>query len=251
MIFITGDVHGRPDRFSSSNFRKGNRLGKDDYMIVCGDFGCIWTGDPYEQYRLDRLEELPFTLLFITGNHENYDIIESYPVSEWHGGKVQFIRPHVIHLMRGQVFDIEGKTFFTMGGAECHDLWNGVLDPADPNFIAKSIALQLNGEFFRVKGESWWPQEIPTEEDYEEGRKNLRAHGMKVDYVLSHCAPTKLQEELVPVLHHGEYPRNSLTDFLQEVSEKTEFRKWYFGHYHVNKTMGRYNVLYERIERIS
>ena len=251
MIYITGDVHGRPDRFSSSNFRKGNTLGKDDYLIVCGDFGCIWTGDPYEQDRLDWLEALPFTILFITGNHENYDLLESYPVSEWHGGRVQFIRPHVIHLMRGQVFDIEGKTFFTMGGAECHDLWNGVLDPEEPNFIAKSIALQMRGEFFRVKGESWWPQEIPSEADYEEGWKNLRSHGMKVDFVLSHCAPQKLQEKLVPILHHGNYPRNSLTDFLQEVSEKVEFGNWYFGHYHANKTMGKYSLLYESIERIS
>ena len=35
-----------------------------------------------------------------------------------HGGKVHRIRPHVLHLMRGQVFDIEGHTFFTMGGVK-------------------------------------------------------------------------------------------------------------------------------------
>lgn len=27
-------------------------------------------------------------------NHENYDAIESYPVEEWHGGKIQRIRSH-------------------------------------------------------------------------------------------------------------------------------------------------------------
>lgn len=250
MIFVTGDIHGKPDRFLSSNFCQENKLSKDDYVIVCGDFGCIWTGDVYEQYRLDRLEELPFTLLFITGNHENYDLIESYPVSEWHGGKVQFIRPHVIHLMRGQVFDIDGKSFFTMGGAECHDIWFGVQDPADPDYYAKCIALQMRGAFYRVKGQSWWPQELPTADDYAEGWKNLREHGMKVDYVITHCAPQKVQERLVPTLHHGDYPRNSLTDFLQDVSEKVQFGAWFFGHYHTNKSMKKYTVLYENILRI-
>ena len=32
--------------------------------------------------------------------------------------------------MRGQVFEIEGKTFFTMGGAASHDIQDGILDPA-------------------------------------------------------------------------------------------------------------------------
>ena len=59
---------------------------------------------------------LPFTVLFVSGNHENFDLLKVLPTEEWHGGKVQFIRPHVIHLLRGQVFEIEGYTFFTMGG---------------------------------------------------------------------------------------------------------------------------------------
>ena len=40
------------------------------------------------------------------------------PVAEWHGGKVHRIRPHVLHLMRGQIFELEGCRFFTMGGAK-------------------------------------------------------------------------------------------------------------------------------------
>lgn len=57
------------------------------------------------------------------GNHENFDLINEYPVEEWCGGKVHIIRcdkegkPKIIHLMRGQVFEIEGKKIFTVGGA--------------------------------------------------------------------------------------------------------------------------------------
>lgn len=43
-----------------------------------------------------------------------YDILDSYPVEEWHGGKVHFIKPSVIHLMRGQVFDIDDLKFLLL-----------------------------------------------------------------------------------------------------------------------------------------
>ena len=83
---------------------------------------------------MDWLERLPFTLAFVDGNHENYDAIESYHVEEWHGGKIQRIRPHVLHLMRGQIFELEGYRFFTMGGARSHDIEDGILELNDPNF---------------------------------------------------------------------------------------------------------------------
>ena len=50
------------------------------------------------------------------GNHENFELLDDYPVSRWHGGKVHFIKESVIHLMRGQIYTIDGKTFFTFGG---------------------------------------------------------------------------------------------------------------------------------------
>ena len=246
MIYITGDTHARFKLFMPQNFQ-ADKLTKNDYVIICGDFGGIWSGSEYENMNLDYLESLPFTLLFITGNHDNYDLLESYPVSEWNGGKVQFIRPHVIHLMRGQVFTLEGKTFFTMGGAECHDIWNGVMDPDDPEFTAKCSYMDSRNMFYRVKGESWWSQEIPSETEYEEGLKNLREHGMKVDYVLSHCAPEKVQSRIVPFLGQGTYPSNSLTAYLQEVSEQVSFKRWYFGHYHKNVNLGKYFLIYDRI----
>ena len=70
----------------------------------------------------------------VDGNHENFDRFNEFPVHHWHGGKIHYIRPHVIHLMRGQVFEIGGITFFTMGGASSHDIQDGILDPASPDF---------------------------------------------------------------------------------------------------------------------
>ena len=41
MVFVTGDVHGGYDleKQSNKNFPTGKTLTRDDYVIVCGDFG--------------------------------------------------------------------------------------------------------------------------------------------------------------------------------------------------------------------
>ena len=62
----------------------------------------MWFGDSRDDETLDWLERLPFTLVFVCGNHENYDALARYPVAEWRGGKVHRVRPHVLHLMRNQ-----------------------------------------------------------------------------------------------------------------------------------------------------
>ena len=122
VIWITGDTHGDwIHRLNMDSFPEQREMTKDDYVIVLGDFG-IWRDSPQQRWNLNWLEERRFTTLFIDGNHECYDILDSYPVEEWHGGKVHFIKPSVIHLMRGQIFDIDGLKFFTFGGAASHDI---------------------------------------------------------------------------------------------------------------------------------
>ena len=128
MIYATGDLHGNTLRFQPQYFPEQAGMTKDDYMIVCGDFGCVWNGDKSDNPQLDRLETLPFTVLFLDGNHENFDALNEYPVEQWHGGKVHKIRPHVIHLMRGQAFELQDRTFLTMGGAQSHDIVDGILN---------------------------------------------------------------------------------------------------------------------------
>ena len=108
MVFVTGDLHGNFERFKPKYFPEQARMTKQDIMICAGDFGGVWFGDSRDDETLDRLERLPFTLAFVCGNHENYDALERYPVAEWHGGKVHRIRPHVLHLMRGQIFELDG-----------------------------------------------------------------------------------------------------------------------------------------------
>ena len=43
MIYITGDTHAEfKHRFNMENFSEQKEMTKDDYVIICGDFGGVW-----------------------------------------------------------------------------------------------------------------------------------------------------------------------------------------------------------------
>jgi hypothetical protein len=69
---------------------------------------------------------------------------------------------------------------------------------------------------------------FPIQSEMKNGIKNLEKVNYKVDYIISHCCPTNIQV----LLGGGTYKNDYLTEYLQEISEKCEFKKWYFGHYH-------------------
>jgi hypothetical protein len=245
MFFITGDTHADFRRFDPLFFTEQKTLTKDDYVIVCGDFG-VWDDSARERRQFDQLNNKPFTTLFVTGNHSNYDLLGAFPVSEWNGGKVQFIRDSVVHLTRGQVFDIADKRFFTMGGASCHYVDDGILEPDAPDFEVKFRQLQNRGALFRVNHFSWWNEELPNDAEYETARKNLDACGWNVDYVITHCAPTSIAE----IVGDGTHPQDRLTDFFEEVKDRCRFDHWFFGHYHDNRVVSdRFVLLYDQIIR--
>lgn len=75
-VYVTGDTHGDwMSRLKTSSFPEQKEMTKDDYVIILGDFG-LWDNSKREKYNLDWLEDKPFTTLFVSGNHENYDILD-------------------------------------------------------------------------------------------------------------------------------------------------------------------------------
>lgn len=247
MIFVTGDCHGDFTRFSASRFPIQNELTKNDYVIICGDFGGVWAFEEesnQEKYWLKWLDEKPFTTLFVDGNHENFDRLYAYPVKEWHGGKVHQIRPSVLHLIRGEVFDIDGNKFFAFGGARSHDIDAGILDMSEEDKIYR---YRKAGFCFRVRDYSWWDLEMPTSDEMQNGIKNLEKCNYKVDYVISHCTSTVTQA----IMSAGEFEPDELTDYLQKIKDKLDFKKWFFGHYHINRQIDtQFICLYEQIMQI-
>jgi predicted phosphodiesterase len=226
MIYITGDTHIPEDinKLSTTKFSKQKHLSADDYVVICGDFGGIWDYSKEEQYWLKWLSNKNFTTLFIDGNHENHFMLnEKFPIIRFCGGNAHKIKEKIIHLMRGQVFNIENKKIFTMGGASSHDKES------------------------RKEGINWWPQEMPSKEEYQIATHNLCLHEWKVDYVITHCAPNSIQRQV-----KLGYEENQLTCFLEDVKEKLSFEKWFFGHYHVDKQIEeKYICLFESIVEIS
>ena len=224
MIFVTGDTHCPIDihKLNKNNF-DDSQLTKDDYMIICGDAGFVWYGRDKEDLWWQKwIAQKKFTTLFVDGNHENHDKLDSMPVEMWNGGKIHKLNYSLIHLMRGQVYTINGLKFFTMGGAESHD------------------------KEYRKENISWWSREMPSDEEYEEALSNLDNNNWDVDYVITHTAPDNIQYRLC----HW-YSHNKLSNFLFTIDKDLKFTQWYFGHYHDNRKIDDlHTLIYSDVTRI-
>ena len=226
MIFVTGDTHGYHDFDKLIEFAKDHpELSKEDYVIIVGDFGGVWSETSIKK-DLNPYENLPFMVLFVDGNHENFDLLNSFPVEVWNGGKIHKISKNIIHLMRGQVYQIEGKTFFTFGGATSTD------------------------KIYRVKNISWWKEEIPSDDDINEANVNLKKYDFNVDYIITHSCDEKAL--YYPPLsgrtfQTGVFPENRILSYFEE---SVRYKRWYFGHYHLNADINdKKTVLYNKIIR--
>ena len=245
-IIVTGDIHGNPfQRLNLENFPEGKTFTKEDYVIILGDFGLVWDDSVMEHSCLDWLENKPWTTLFIDGNHENYDLLNKFPIEEWGGGRVQKIRSSVIHLLRGEVYDIGGYKFLAMGGARSHDIQDGILEVGDPRI---KIWKKDNFKLFRINHISWWEEEIPNEEERKNALKNLAENDYKVDYILTHEAPSSD----VVLMDHLLYHPDEYSKWLEmEIRQKVKYKKWFFGHYHLNLDVNeKETCLFERRIRI-
>lgn len=255
MIYITGDTHAEFSRFSTKRFPEQKEMTKDDYVIICGDFGGVWDyrlSTSNEKYWLDWLEDKPFTILFVDGNHENFDRLYSdFKMVNYHGGKAHKIRSNIYHLMRGYVFEFDGKKFFTFGGASSHDIDDGILKvenyPSLRDLVDDYNKRTKAGQMLRIDHFSWWERELPTYAEMERGKRELEKVNYEVDYVITHCAP----QEVASVMSHGFYKPDKLTMYLNEIAHKLKFTKWHFGHYHNEDSfMGKFILHYHDIERI-
>ena len=212
-FIITGDTHGTIDIGKIVRFFADHEgeYDENDYLIICGDVGVCGFDADMEKETRQVLRKLPLPVLFVDGNHEHHPRLNDHPVDVWNGGKVHFIEPEIIHLMRGQVYDIDGTTFFTFGGAYSID------------------------KYGRTEGVDWFPEEIPTIEEYEEGLENLEKHDYSVDYIITHTAPY----EVVSALGYGELTNDerSLRRYLQQIADEAEYRKWFFGHFHEDEVI--------------
>jgi len=252
MIYITGDCHSDFSKFDKGLFPQQRDMTKDDYVIITGDFGGVWfsPNSPFyiqQEKALDKLESLPFTTLFIDGNHENFHLLNAYPVEEWNGGKIHRIRRSVFHLMRGEFFNINGLRVFALGGASSHDIQDGIIDPdTTPNWEELSELWSLKHKMFRIKNISWWEEEIPSREEFIHCLETLDNCNYECDLFISHCCSTSTQAKINPG-----YESDFLTDFLDIIKKRLKYKMHYFGHYHDNISLSENeHLIYDQIVRI-
>lgn len=208
MIYVTGDTHA--ERMHFLNYRIDPNWTADDIHIVCGDWGFLLRNNEVEHQFLDLLEQRPCTFCFVDGNHENFPAIFRYPGEDWNGGRIHRIRKNVIHLMRGQVFTLQGKKIFTFGGA---------------------YSIDRNA---RVLNKSYWEEELPTPEEYREAVRNLELHGNEVDYILTHTAP----REMIRLMgYNPDSHEMELAGFLEYIMYQVKHRHWYCGHWHMDRDL--------------
>ena len=226
-IFLTGDTHGMTDimKLYPHSFSEAENLTKNDYLIILGDAGIIWGGTEdslkhgykppagctmitkNDEELIQWYNKQNYTTLYIDGNHENHVCLNSYPVEEWNGGRVHRISDSIIHLMRGEVFNIDGRKIFTFGGADSID---------------KAI---------RIENIDWWKEELPSEEEIDYAIENINKHMGQFDYVLTHCCGFDTQQKLG---NTQEIP-DILNVFLEFIDSRITYKEWYFGHFHRDK----------------
>lgn len=255
MIYITGDIHGDPRRFNTDSFPEQKGMTRDDFVIVLGDFGLIWNNEQtrQEKYWLDWLNDKPFTTLFIDGNHDNFSVLNNmFEEVDFHGGRAHKIRSHVYHLMRGYVFELCNKKIFAFGGASSHDIQDGILDPNDyaneDDFRIIYNQWNKRHKLFRVRGVSWWDEELPSEEEMQRGILSLEQCGNEVDFIISHCCP----QQIAALFSQGLYKPDILTYYFNDIMQRVKFARWFFGHYHDNRQiMSKFIMIYEQIIRVA
>ncbi len=204
MVYVTGDLHGDITRFKDKRF---NKLKRRDYLIVCGDFGFIWDNSKKEQQILKKLGKMKYYILFVDGCHENFNLLEKYPVEEFCGGEVHKISGRLMHLMRGNVYDLDGVKVFAFGGGHSEDI------------------------DMRSTQQTWWQRETPSIDEIENGVQNLKKVSNSVDVIVSHEPPAAISE----FLHGKEEEKIEMNAFFDDLRTMAKFKFWYFGKFHINK----------------
>ena len=226
MIFLTGDTHGVLEigRLNPDNFPAGQSLTRDDLVIILGDFGLLWSDPPRSEElgALEQLENSPWTTLFLDGNHENFSLLKALPGEERFGAPVGVVSAHVFHLRRGYIYTLQNKHCFVFGGARSVDRKG------------------------RRSGESWWRQEIPSEEEFRRGLDVLEEADWKVDWILTHTAPNHILKKTNLLKYLAGDP---VSAYLDELCREVGYDRWFCGHLHLNRYFpeDRLHVLRENI----
>ena len=202
-IAIFGDWHGNlPFAVTALDYIYCNEP-VDIYFHV-GDFG-FWPADHEESWLPEYLPGLELLLkaqnrilMFIDGNHEHFDWLETFPTDD---DGLRMISEHIYHLPRGVAVMAGNKKIVGLGGA-----------------------LSIDRKF-RIKDYSWFEKELITRADVEKALSNKTA-----DILITHESP------MLAKFGTGNWEMDQIAqkqkDFVGEVAVKLNPKLLVHGHHH-------------------
>jgi hypothetical protein len=149
-----GDWHANPG-WGVRAIRYAKEQGAD-VILHLGDFGYDFNERLLTQLT-EQLETCQVPLLFVDGNHENFDVLLQYPVED---NGLRKLTDWIWHIPRGFRWEWDTVRFIGLGGAHSID------------------------RKYRTAGVSWWWQERLTEADIE-----FAISGGTADVMISHDCP--------------------------------------------------------------
>lgn len=223
-LYVCGDTHGRlfdTQKIFSKQWPEYKTLTSDDVLVQLGDFGWLWypIGENKEQeYYLDLLSSAKHTLAVVPGNHDNYDLIFSLPKMKKWGGSVRYLERKknrfgdsgiIYFLERGEIYNINGKVIWVMGGA-----------------------LSIDKDQ-RTIGVDYWHQEIPSFTEMNYGMEKLDSVNWTVDLVFTHTCPIHVYSSLLDITIQDSLKYKDPTSiYFSEIDRNIKFKQWHFGHFH-------------------
>lgn len=230
-ITFVGDTHGIFNAITQVNIKN-----QSDCVIQCGDFG-IWPG----LYHKVKINPNNIPIYFCRGNHENHDVLDTYPefeISNLKNGP-RIIHPYLVEkrnynktnlkkLLKIQ-FPKADNIFFCNNGS--------ILDLNGISILFIGGALSID-QHLRLIGKSWWPQEILRNNEIEY-ILNIQKN---IDIIVSHTCP----KFLMPFLNfeNSEKYKDPVSLFLNEVYDIFKPEMWFCGHFHIGKTIKYHNTIF-------
>lgn len=229
MIYITGDKHG--DFREIFDFCYENKTTLEDIMIILGDAGINYYANEMDYMLKNSLLQYPITFFCIHGNHEERpENIKTYKTKTFHDGTVYYEEdyPNILFAKDGEVYKFNNYKVLVIGGAYSVD------------------------KYFRLEhGYNWYASEQPHEETKKFVISELKRMNNEVDIILSHTCPYKyLPREMFLEGIDQSLVDNSTEYFLDEIEQTTNYKVWYCGHYHTDKTVDKIVFMFHKIEKL-
>ncbi len=211
MIYLTSDPHGGVAIQGLKQYAE--QAADSDLLIILGDLELNFRDTEENRAFTKWFLSLDKPIAFLDGNHENHPYLNSFPEEQWCGGRVHRLTDTIVHLKRGEIYTINGKTFFTMGSCKSSAKW-------------ETWGLVYEGE-------------VPSETEIDYAMRNLAKHGNRVDYVLSHKYKDYPEEEVYPL---------TLEALTKHIDQKVDFTHWYCGHWHRELSFDdRHTYIYDQL----